>query len=111
WGTAGLAQLVAAGTGVIIDAYFAAAKIRWLLDNVPGLLARARAGEIAFGTIDSFLLWRLTGGQRHATDVTNGARTMLFDIRRLAWDVELLDAFGIPPALVPELVGPAARSG
>jgi glycerol kinase len=68
------------------------------------LLQRTRAGEIAFGTIDSFLLWRLTGGQRHATDVTNAARTMLFDIRRLAWDLELLDAFGIPPALLPEVL-------
>jgi glycerol kinase len=80
WRAAGLAETVAARTGLIVDPYFSASKIRWLLDSVPGLLWRARAGEIAFGTIDAFLLWRLTGGQRHATDVTNASRTMLFDI-------------------------------
>src|SRR5207302_1899216 len=79
-----------------------ASKIRWLLDAVPGLPERARAGEIAFGTIDSFLLWRLTGGRLHATDVTNASRTMLFDLHRLAWVEELLDGFGIPSALLPE---------
>jgi glycerol kinase len=78
---------------------------------VPGLLRRARAGEIAFGTIDAFLLWRLTGGRRHATDVTNAARTMLFDIGSLAWDPELLDAFGIPPALLPEVLDTGADYG
>ena len=77
-------------TGLVIDPYFSASKIRWLLDNIPGLRERAEAGEIAFGTIDSFLLWRLTGGRLHATDVTNASRTMLFDLRRLAWDDELL---------------------
>jgi glycerol kinase len=82
-----------------------------LLDSVPGLYQRARVGEIAFGTIDSFLLWRLSGGRRHATDVTNAARTMLFDIRRFTWDSELLDAFGIPQALLPEVLDTGADYG
>src|ERR1700751_5164411 len=96
WRAEGLAEIVAQRTGLVIDPYFSASKIRWLLDNIPGLRVRARAGEIAFGTIDSFLLWRLSGGRRHATDVTNASRTMLFDIRRLVWDTDLLAAFGIP---------------
>jgi len=80
WRAEGLAETVAQRTGLVIDTYFSASKIRWLLDTVPGLRERARAGEIAYGTIDSFLLWRLSGGRRHATDVTNASRTMLFDI-------------------------------
>jgi glycerol kinase len=103
WRAAGLEETIARRTGLVIDPYFSASKIRWLLDALPGLAGRARAGEIAFGTIDSFLLWRLTGGRLHATDVTNASRTMLFDLHRLAWDEELLDAFGIPAALLPEL--------
>ena len=103
WRAAGLADIVAARTGLVIDPYFSASKIRWLLDAVPGLAERARTGDILFGTIDSFLLWRLTGGRVHATDVTNASRTMLFDLRRLVWDDELLDTFGIPRALLPEL--------
>lgn len=103
WRQAGFAEPVAARTGLVIDPYFSASKIRWLLDTVPGLHERAEAGEIAFGTIDSFLLWRLTGGRLHATDVTNASRTMLFGLHSLAWDDELLDAFGIPPALLPEI--------
>jgi glycerol kinase len=102
WLAAGLASGVAERTGLLIDPYFSASKIRWLLDALPSLAERAGAGDIAFGTIDSFLLWRLTGGRLHATDVTNASRTMLFDIRRLAWDDELLGAFGIPRALLPE---------
>ena len=102
WRAAGLADRVAERTGLVIDPYFSASKIRWLLDARPGLAERARTGDIAFGTIDSFLLWRLTGGRLHATDVTNASRTMLFDIRRLAWDDDLLRAFGIPRALLPE---------
>jgi len=103
WRAAGLVETVAERTGLVIDPYFSASKIRWLLDEIPGLRQRAAAGEIAFGTVDSFLLWRLTGGRLHATDVTNAARTMLFDLRRLAWDDELLDAFGIPHAILPEV--------
>ncbi|HVB15737.1 MAG TPA: glycerol kinase GlpK [Stellaceae bacterium] len=102
WRAAGLADRVAAKTGLVIDPYFSASKIRWLLDAIPGLRERAAAGEIAFGTIDSFLLWHLTGGQLHATDMTNAARTMLFDLNRLAWNDDLLAAFEIPRALLPE---------
>jgi len=103
WRAAGLADTVAERTGLLIDPYFSASKIRWLLDAVPGLSERARAGGIAFGTIDAFLLWRLGGGRLHATDVTNASRTMLFDLRRLAWDDDLIEAFGIPRALLPEV--------
>jgi glycerol kinase len=101
WQRAGLGDLVTERTGLVIDPYFSASKIRWLLDHVPGLRRRAEAGEIAFGTIDSFLLWRLTDGRVHATDATNAARTMLFDIRRFEWDTDLLDAFAIPRAILP----------
>jgi glycerol kinase len=111
WRDDGLDALVAARTGLVIDPYFSASKIRWLLDSVPGLAARARAGEIAFGTIDSFLLWRLSGGRVHATDVTNASRTMLFDLDRLAWDDELLGAFGIPRAILPEVRDTGADYG
>ncbi len=111
WRSEGLAEPVAQRTGLVIDPYFSASKIRWLLDAVPGLRQRAEAGEIAFGTIDSFLLWRLSDGNRHATDVTNAARTMLFDIRRFAWDDELLDAFRIPRAILPEVLDTGADFG
>ncbi len=111
WRRNGLAEIVARRTGLIIDPYFSASKIRWLLDAVPGVRRRAEGGEIAFGTIDSFLLWRLTGGRRHATDATNAARTMLFDIGRLAWDDELLDAFDIPKAILPEMLDTGAHFG
>jgi glycerol kinase len=103
WRGAGLADPVASRTGLVIDPYFSASKIRWLLDTVAGLRERAARGEIAFGTIDSFLLWRLTGGGLHATDATNASRTMLFDLHRLAWDDELPRAFDIPRALLPEI--------
>jgi glycerol kinase len=103
WREAGFEEAVARRTGLVIDPYFSASKIRWLLDTPPGLRERAEKGDIAFGTIDSFLLWRLTGGRLHATDVTNASRTMLFDLHRLVWDDELLDGFGIPRALLPEL--------
>jgi glycerol kinase len=111
WRAEGLGETVARRTGLVIDPYFSASKIRWLLDTVPGLAERARAGALAFGTIDSFLLWRLSGGRRHATDVTNASRTMLFDIGRLDWDSELLDGFGIPLAILPEVLDTAADYG
>jgi glycerol kinase len=111
WRRDGLADTVARRTGLVIDPYFSASKIRWLLDTVPGLRRRADAGKIAFGTIDSFLLWRLSGGKRHATDVTNAARTMLFDISRFAWDPDLLDAFDIPKAILPEVLDTGADFG
>jgi glycerol kinase len=111
WRADGLAETVAQRTGLVIDPYFSASKIRWLLDTVPGLAQRVRAGEVAFGTIDSFLLWRLSGGRRHATDVTNASRTMLFDIERLEWDAGLLDGFEIPSVMLPEVLDTAADYG
>src|SRR5579871_2460847 len=111
WRDEGLDGLVAARAGLVIDPYFSASKIRWLFDAMPGLAERARAGEIAFGTVDSFLLWRLTGGRLHATDVTNASRTMLFNLDRLAWDDELLDAFAIPRAILPEVRDTGADFG
>ena len=111
WRGEGLGETVAQRTGLEIDPYFSASKIAWLLDNLPGLRERARAGEIAFGTVDSYLLWRLSGGRRHMTDVTNASRTMIFDIRRLSWDDDLLEDFGIPPAVLPEVLDTAADFG
>ncbi|SIR07093.1 glycerol kinase GlpK [Bosea sp. TND4EK4] len=108
---AGHEELVASRTGLRIDPYFSGTKIAWLLDNVPGARRRAEAGELAFGTIDSFLLWRLTDGKVHATDATNAARTMLFDIGRGAWDEELLALLDIPAALLPEVRDCAAHFG
>jgi glycerol kinase len=107
----GLGGLVTAQTGLLLDPYFSATKIAWLLENVAGLRARAEAGEIAFGTVDSWLIWKLTGGTRHVTDVTNASRTMLFDIHRLQWSDELLAAFGIPRALLPEVLPCTAEFG
>ena len=96
-------DMVRGKTGLRIDAYFSASKIAWLLDTIPGARRAAERGELAFGTVDSFLLWRLTGGRVHATDATNAARTMLFDIHTQAWDSELLDLFRIPRELLPEV--------
>lgn len=94
---------VAQATGLVIDPYFSATKLAWLLQNVPGLEKRARAGEVCFGTVDSFLLFRLTGGGLHATDATNAARTMLYDIRSGEWDGRLLGRLGVPRAMLPEV--------
>ncbi len=98
-------------TGLLLDPYFSATKIAWVLDNVPGVRARAEAGEIAFGTVDSFLLWHLTGGAVHATDATNASRTMIFNIRTQAWDDELLALFNIPRALLPDVKDNVADFG
>ena len=95
--------LIQERSGLVIDPYFSASKVAWLLDNVEGLRARAERGEIAFGTIDCFLLWRLTGGAVHATDATNASRTLLYDIRRQVWDEDLLALFNIPEAILPEV--------
>ena len=108
---AGHAALVAAHSGLLLDAYFSATKIAWLLDNVADARAAAEAGSLAFGTVDSFLLWRLTGGAVHATDATNAARTLLFDIHRGEWDGDLLALFGIPRAMLPEVMDSAASFG
>jgi glycerol kinase len=94
---------VAEATGLVIDPYFSATKLAWLLANIPGLLARARAGEVCFGTVDSFLLFKLTGGKVHAIDASNAARTMLYDIRSGEWSARLLDRLGIPRPLLPEV--------
>ncbi len=88
-------------TGLLIDAYFSASKIRWILDHVPGARSRAAAGKLAFGTIDTWLIWKLTGGGHHVTDVSNASRTMLFNIHTLRWDEELLRLFNVPANLLP----------
>jgi glycerol kinase len=97
------APMVRAKTGLPIDAYFSASKIRWILDNVDGARDNARQGHLAFGTVDSWLTWNLTGHELHVTDVTNASRTMLFDIHTLQWDEELLDLFDIPRSLLPQV--------
>jgi glycerol kinase len=99
----GVAETVQQKTGLIIDAYFSATKIRWLLDNVPGARARAAAGKLAFGTIDTWLIWKLTGGRHHVTDVSNASRTMLFNIHSMSWDEELLRLFDVPASMLPEV--------
>ncbi|MBN9406418.1 MAG: glycerol kinase GlpK [Burkholderiales bacterium] len=101
---AGKAALIQRKTGLVLDAYFSATKLEWLLDQVPGARARAEAGDLAFGTVDSWLIYKLTGGRVHATDASNAARTLLMDIHRLAWDDELLRLFNIPRAVLPAIV-------
>ncbi|MBQ0764544.1 glycerol kinase GlpK [Marinobacter psychrophilus] len=96
--------LVHSKTGLLIDPYFSATKIRWILENVPGTRERAERGELVFGTVDSFLLWKLTGGQVHRTDATNASRTLLFNIHTQQWDEELLELFDIPASLLPEVM-------
>ncbi len=108
---AGHSALVAARTGLRLDPYFSATKIAWLLDTVEGARAAAQAGNLAFGTVDSFLLWRLTGGAVHATDATNASRTLLFDIHRGVWDDDLLRLFGIPASMLPEVRDTAGTFG
>jgi glycerol kinase len=99
----GLAPMVAAKTGLVIDPYFSATKLSWLLEAIPGLRARAERGEVAFGTIDTWLAWKLSGGALHVTDPSNASRTMLYDIHRDAWDDELLRVFRVPRAMLPEV--------
>jgi glycerol kinase len=107
----GLGALVAERTGLVLDPYFSATKIAWLLDHVEGARAAAEAGSLAFGTMDSFLLWRLTDGAVHATDATNASRTLLFDIHRGEWDDDLLRVFGIPRAMLPDVRDSAGSFG
>ncbi|MDF2158850.1 glycerol kinase GlpK [Algoriphagus sp. CAU 1675] len=99
----GHAEAVVSKTGLIIDAYFSATKIRWILDHVEGARQQAEAGELAFGTVDSWLVWKLTKGAHHLTDITNASRTMLFNIHSQEWDQELLNLFGIPKSMLPEV--------
>jgi glycerol kinase len=100
---AGREPQISSATGLLLDPYFSATKLAWLLEHVPGARVRAQAGELAFGTVDSFLLWRLTGGRVHATDATNASRTLLFDIHRQDWSPELLELFDIPRSLLPDV--------
>src|SRR6266568_8053323 len=90
-------------TGLVLDAYFSGSKLRWLLDNVPGARERARRGELAFGTVDAWLVWNLTGGARHVTDASNASRTMLFNLQTGAWDDELLRLLDVPREVLPEV--------
>ncbi len=104
-------EYVTATTGLVLDPYFSATKINWILDNHPGVRERANRGELAFGTIDSFLLWRLTGGNVHATDATNAARTMLYDIHNNCWDQNLLQLFNVPAEILPKVKDSSANFG
>ena len=99
----GYSDMIRKKTGLVPDAYFSGTKLRWILDNVPGVRARAEAGELCFGTVDTWLTWKLTGGMAHVTDYTNACRTMLFDIHRLCWDDELLELLDIPRCMLPEV--------
>ncbi len=107
----GWAEAVQEKTGLLIDAYFSGTKLRWLLDEIPGAQARAERGELCFGTVDSWLIWNLTGGRVHVTDVSNASRTMLFNIHTLRWDEELCRALGIPLSLLPEPRGNSETYG
>ncbi|MBD2858559.1 glycerol kinase GlpK [Spongiibacter sp. KMU-158] len=107
----GLEEFVRQRTGLLLDPYFSATKLAWILDNVDGARERAEAGKLAFGTVDCFLLWRLTGGKSHATDATNASRTLLFNIHRQQWDAELLRIFDIPAAILPEVKDNCAEFG
>ena len=115
----GKAQLIQAKTGLLVDAYFSGTKLKWLLDNVPGARAQAENGELAFGTVDSWLMWQLTGGDQattragaiHSTDVSNASRTMLFNVHRNEWDAELLGLLDIPPSLMPNVLPSSAHFG
>ena len=100
---AGKTDFIRKKTGLIIDAYFSGTKIRWILENVPGARDKANKGQLRFGTVDSWLIWNLTGGKVHVTDVTNASRTMLFNIHTLKWDKELLDLLGVPESMMPEV--------
>lgn len=107
----GLAPTIQAKTGLLVDAYFSGTKLKWILDNVPMAREQAAQGELAFGTVDSWLIWRLTAGAVHATDVSNAARTMLFNVHTNTWDAELLHALDIPTALLPEVKPSSAIYG
>ena len=100
---ANLGELIKQKTGLVIDAYFSASKLKWILDHVPGARQKAENGELAFGTIDSWLVWKLTNGEVHATDVSNASRTMLLNIHTAEWDDELLKIFSVPRSMLPEV--------
>ena len=100
----GMEEMVTYRTGLLLDPYFSSSKLKWILDNVDGVRSRAESGDLLFGTVDSFLIWKLTGGRRHVTDITNASRTMLFNIRTGDWDDVLLDLFDIPRSMMPEVL-------
>ena len=108
---AGHADMIQQKTGLVLDAYFSATKLQWLLENVPGARSKAEKGELAFGTIDSWLVWNLTQGGVHVTDVSNASRTMLFNLHTLQWDDELLALFNIPRVVLPEVVASSGVVG
>jgi glycerol kinase len=107
----GAGEMVSSKTGLVLDPYFSATKIGWILDHVEGARARAERGELAFGTVDSWLVWHLTGGHKHVTDVTNASRTLLFNIVKGEWDEDLLKLFGIPAGMLPEVNWSSERVG
>ncbi len=107
----GLEEEIAGRTGLLADAYFSGTKLKWILDNVPGARGAAEKGELLFGTVDTWLIWNLSEGRRHLTDVTNASRTMLFNIRSMSWDDEMLRILGIPRSLLPEVLPSAAEYG
>lgn len=107
----GVGETISSRTGLVIDPYFSATKIAWILDNVPGARNRAESGELAFGTVDSWLIWHLTSGTRHVTDVTNASRTLLYNIVKGEWDSELLGLFKIPASILPEVAWSSQRVG
>ena len=108
---AGAGETISSRTGLVIDPYFSATKIAWILDNVPGARARAERGELVFGTVDSWLIWHLTSGQTHVTDVTNASRTLLYNIVKGEWDEELLKIFNIPAAMLPRVTWSSEKVG
>lgn len=108
---AGHEELIRRRTGLLIDPYFTASKVKWLLDNVPGVAQKARQGRLLLGTMDTWLIWNLSGGKAHVTDATNAARTMLFDIHRCRWDPDMLQLFGVPESMLPEVKDSAAEFG
>ena len=107
----GLEDIVTRKTGLLLDPYFSGTKVKWILDNVDGARQRAKNGDILFGTIDTFLLWKLTGGASHKTDITNACRTLLFNIHDKTWDDELLKIFDIPAKILPQVEDCAADFG
>lgn len=107
----GAEEMVRAKTGLLLDPYFSGTKLAWILDNVDGARAKAEVGDLAFGTVDSWLMWRLTGGKSHVTDATNAARTMLYNIHDGAWDEDLLNLLNIPSAMLPDVLDSAAEFG
>jgi len=107
----GAGEMVSARTGLVLDPYFSGTKVKWILDHVEGARARAERGELAFGTVDSWLVWHLTSGHRHATDVTNASRTLLFNVVKGEWDKDLLKLFGVPESMLPEVAWSSERVG